>query len=89
MTTKKPVGINILDITFYKYDEDGNDILNKNGTSKKFRLKSFRCKPLEYLCETISIDDVEEAKWPIELQAASRKPQAPSRKRLKKDTIKR
>jgi len=63
MTTKKPVGVSILDITFYKYDEDGNDILNKNGTSKKFRLKSFRCKPLEYLCETISIDDVEETKW--------------------------
>ena len=62
MTTKKPVGVNILDITFYKYDEDGNNILNKDGTSKKFRLKSSRFKPLEYLCETISIDDVEETK---------------------------
>ena len=59
---KKPVGVNVLDITFYKYDEDGNNILNKDGTSKKFRLKSSRFKPLEYLCETISIDDVEEAK---------------------------
>ena len=84
MTTKKPVGVNILDITFYKYDEDGNDILNKDGTSKKFRLKSFRCKPLEYLCETISIDDVEEAKWPIEQQASSALKKTQLNNRIKK-----
>ena len=24
----KPIGVNVLDIKFYKYDEDGNDILN-------------------------------------------------------------
>ena len=25
----KPIGVNVLDIKFYKYDEDGNDILNE------------------------------------------------------------
>ena len=62
MTTKKPVGVNVLNITFYKYDEDGNDILNKDGTTKEFELKPMRFKPLEYLCEEMSIDDVEETK---------------------------
>ena len=62
MTTKKPVGVNVLNITFYKYDEDGNDILNKDGTIKEFELKPMRFKPLEYLCESLSIDDVEETK---------------------------
>ena len=28
MKDKKPIGVNVLDIKFYKYDEDGNDILN-------------------------------------------------------------
>ena len=59
---KKPVGVNVLDIKFYKYDEDGNDILNEDGTTKEFKLKAMRFKPLEYLCEEMSIDDVEETK---------------------------
>ena len=29
------MGVNVLDIKFYKYDEDGNDILNKDGTTKE------------------------------------------------------
>ena len=34
---KEPVGVGILDIKFYKYDEDGNSILNEkeNPTSHK------------------------------------------------------
>ena len=57
----KPIGVNVLDIKFYKYDEDGNEILNKDGTIKEFRLKAMRFKPLEYLCEDLNVDDVEEA----------------------------
>ena len=57
--TTKPIGVNVLDIKFYKYDEDGNDILNENGTTKEFRLKHMRFKPLEYLCENLNVDDVE------------------------------
>ena len=58
----KPIGVNVLDIKFYKYDEDGNDILNEDGTTKEFQLKHMRFKPLEYLCEELSVDDVEEIK---------------------------
>ena len=63
----KPIGVNVLDIKFYKYDEDGNDILNEDGTTKEFRLKAMRFKPLEYLCEGMDINDVEEIKvrWKI------------------------
>ena len=86
-TDKKPVGVNVLDIIFYKYDEDGNDILNKNGTLKKFRLKSSRCRPLEYFCETISIDDVEESKWPIELNKMTYRAK-PNKNKFIKKTIK-
>ena len=56
----KPVGVNVLDIKFYKYDEDGNDILNEDGTTKEFQLKHMRFKPLEYLCEDLNVDNVEE-----------------------------
>ncbi len=53
--------INILDIKFYKYDEDGNELTNKDGTIKEFRIKEgYRYKPLEYLCEDMDEDMVEE-----------------------------
>jgi len=42
--------------------KDGNDILNEDGTTKEFKLKAMRFKPLEYLCEGMSVDDVEEIK---------------------------
>ena len=57
---KKPIGVNILDIKFYKYDEDGNELLNEDGTIKEFKLKAMRYKPLEYLCDGLELDDVEE-----------------------------
>jgi len=56
----KPIGVNVLDIKFYKYDKDGNDILNEDGTTKEFKLKAMRFKPLEYLCEDLTVDDVDE-----------------------------
>lgn len=44
--------IALYDIVFYKYDENGEEVLNKDGTIKQFRLKDgIRFKPLEYLCE--------------------------------------
>ena len=57
---KKPIGVNILDIKFYKYDEDGNELLNEDGTVKEFKLKGMRYKPLEYLSDGLELDDVEE-----------------------------
>jgi hypothetical protein len=36
--------------------------LNDDGTIKEFDLKSNRFKPLEYLCEDLDADDLEEIK---------------------------
>ena len=43
---------NVENITFYKYNENGEDVLNEDGTTKEFILKDgVRFKPLEYLCQ--------------------------------------
>ena len=56
-------GTSILDIKFYLLDEDGNEIENKDGTTKEFKLKDgIRYKPLEYLCEDLDTDMLEEIK---------------------------
>mgnify|MGYP003117386611 CR=1 FL=1 len=60
---KQFYGTSILDIKFYLVDEDGNEIENKDGTTKEFRLKNnIRYKPLEYVCEDLSPDMLEEVK---------------------------
>jgi hypothetical protein len=52
----------VCNITFYKFDDDGNELLNEDGTIKEFDLKAIRFKPLEYLCEDLDADDLEEIK---------------------------
>ena len=47
--------VSVYDIVFYKYDENGEEVLNEDGTTKQFRLKEgIRFKPLEYLCEDMT-----------------------------------
>ena len=53
--------VNVLDIKFYLCDEDGNEVLNKDGTIKEYYFKG-RLKPLEYLCEDMTVKDLEEVK---------------------------
>ena len=52
-------------ITFFKFDDEGNELENEDGTTKEFKLKSVRFKPLEYLCEDLDADYLE----PIEEQS--------------------
>ena len=53
----------VLDIKFYLVDDDGNELENKDGTTKEFRIKEgFRFKPLEYLCEDFNTNILEEIK---------------------------
>jgi hypothetical protein len=52
----------VCNITFYKFDDDGNELLNEDGTIKEFDLKFTRFKPLEYLCEDLDANDLEEIK---------------------------
>ena len=59
----KNLSANLLDIKFYLYDDEGNEVLNENGKVKEFRIKdNVRFKPLEYLCEDSDIDILEEIK---------------------------
>ena len=51
----------IQDITFYKVDDDGNEELNKDGTTKVYRIKDgIRVKALEYLTDEFEDDIMEE-----------------------------
>ena len=51
----KDIMVSVYDIAFYKYDENGLEVLNEDGTIKQFRLKDgIRFKPLEYLCEDMT-----------------------------------
>ena len=58
---KKEMYVSVLDIKFYVFDEDGNEVLNKDGTVKEFYFKG-RLKLLEYLCEDMTVEDLEEIK---------------------------
>ena len=51
----------IADITFYKVDEDGEEIKDKKGNIKLFTPKG-RWKDLEYLCEDRDDSSFEEIK---------------------------
>ena len=52
----------IQDITFYKVDENGDEILNQDGTLKVYRIKDgIRVKPLEYLSEEFEDDIMKES----------------------------
>ena len=54
----------IYDITFYQVDEEGNDIIDKKGNTKTYRIKEgVRFKPLEYLVDDFDLDILEEVKW--------------------------
>ena len=60
----KDLYINLYDISFYKYDEDGNEELDEKGNTKVYRIKEgVRFKPLEYLVDDFDLDILEEAKW--------------------------
>jgi len=52
----------IQDITFYKVDDNGNEELNKDGTTKIYRIKDgIRVKALEYLTDNFDDDIMEES----------------------------
>lgn len=51
----------IQDITFYKVDDEGNEELNKDGTTKIYRIKDgIRVKALEYLTDEFEDDIMQE-----------------------------
>ena len=53
----------IQDITFYKVDDEGNEELNKDGTTKVYQIKQgTRVKALEYLIDEFEDDIMETRK---------------------------
>jgi len=51
----------INDITFYKIDDEGNEKLNEDGTTKVYRIKQgTRVKALEYLTDEFDDDIMEQ-----------------------------
>ena len=52
----------VYDIKFYKVDDDGKEIVNSQGITQVYKIKDgCRCKPLEYLCDDIDEDMLEES----------------------------
>ena len=58
----------VYDIVFYKVDDENDEeVLNKDGTTKEFRLKEgIRFKPLEQLCEDMEEEMLTEIEKPNE-----------------------
>ena len=56
----KELYVGLKAISFYKFDEDGNEVLNKDGTVKEFCLTYKADKHLSYFLEGLGEEDVEE-----------------------------
>ena len=56
------IGISVSSVEFYIYDvESGDEITNSDGSAKTFKIKEgSRVKALEYLCEGMDMDILEE-----------------------------
>ena len=63
MKKNKPTHFAIEDIKFYAMDEENEIITNEKGEEVIYRLKEgIRFKPLEYLCEDMDTEIMEEVK---------------------------
>ena len=51
--------VSVSNITFHLSNDEGDILENKDGTIKEFYFKG-RLKPLEYLCEDMTVEDLEE-----------------------------
>ena len=62
---KKPNHFAVENITFYAMDEDNEIITNSKGEAIEYKLKDgVRFKPLEYLCEDMNTEMMEEINVP-------------------------
>ena len=63
MSKKEPTHFAVNDITFYGMDEDNEIIKNEKGEEILYKFKKgVRFKPLEYFCEDLTIEALEEEK---------------------------
>tara|TARA_R100000773_G_scaffold15357_1_gene13970 strand:+ start:218 stop:412 length:195 start_codon:yes stop_codon:yes gene_type:complete len=59
MSKKDYQYVSVSDITFQLSDDEGNILENADGSIKEFYFKG-RLKLLEYLCEDMTVEDLEE-----------------------------
>ena len=61
--SKKPKHFAVEEIKFYAMDEDSEIITNEKGEAIMYQIKEgLRFKPLEYLCEDMDAEMMEEIK---------------------------
>ena len=61
--SKKPNHFAVEEIKFYAMDEDSEIITNEKGEAVMYQIKEgLRFKPLEYLCEDMDAEMMEEIK---------------------------
>ena len=58
MMTDKKYTVSVWDIQFYKVDEDGNELLNDDGSIKMFT--QTRDIDLSWIVDSVSEDDIQE-----------------------------
>ena len=51
--------VSVSNITFHLSDDEGNILENEDGTTKEFYFEG-ELKMLEYLCEDMTVEDLEE-----------------------------
>ena len=63
MSKKEPTHFAVEDIKFYAMDEDNEIVTNEKGKEIIYTFKKgVRFKPLEYICEDLTIEALEEEK---------------------------
>ena len=60
MSTIKELFVGINKLSFYLHDEDGNEVLNKDGTTKEYELNYKADKGLSWFVEGLEPTDLEE-----------------------------
>ena len=60
MAKPKELYVAIDKLTFYLHDEDGNEVLNKDGTVKEYDLTYKASKGLDWFVEGLEPTDLEE-----------------------------
>ena len=59
MTKPKELYVGINKLSFYLHDEDGNEVLNKDGTTKEYQLNYKATKGLDWFIEGLEQSDLE------------------------------
>ena len=59
MTKPEELYVGINKLSFYLHDEDGNEVLNKDGTTKEYQLNYKATKGLDWFIEGLEQSDLE------------------------------